>query len=103
MKLGFLTAPFADTDLMTVADWAAGNGFLALEIACWPRSGGETRRYAGTSHIDVDGLAAGKAAEIVAALAAKGITISGMGYYPNPLHEAAAHRGAVIGNLKKYI
>ena len=24
MKLGFLTAPFADTPLMEVADWAAG-------------------------------------------------------------------------------
>ncbi|MCR6670492.1 sugar phosphate isomerase/epimerase [Devosia ginsengisoli] len=103
MKLGFLTAPFADTDLMAVVDWATDNGFSALEIACWPRSGGETRRYAGTSHIDVDGLTAGKAAEIVAALAAKGITISGLGYYPNPLHEDEAHRDAVIGHLKKVI
>ncbi|QDZ12658.1 sugar phosphate isomerase/epimerase family protein [Devosia ginsengisoli] len=103
MKLGFLTAPFADTDLMTVAGWAAANGFSALEIACWPRSGGETRRYAGTSHIDVDGLSAGQAAEIVAALTARGITISGLGYYPNPLHEDAAHRDAVIGHLRKVI
>ena len=103
MKLGFLTAPFADTDLMTVAGWAAANGFSALEVACWPRSGGETRRYAGTSHIDVDGLSVGQAAEIVAALTAKGITISGLGYYPNPLHEDAAHRDAVIGHLKKVI
>ena len=103
MKLGFLTAPFADIDLMAVADWAAGNGFSALEVACWPRSGGETRRYAGTSHIDVAGLSVGQAAEIVASLTAKGITISGLGYYPNPLHEEEAHRNAVIGHLKKVI
>ena len=53
MRLGFLTAPFAETPLMDVADWAAANDFDSLEIACWPASGGVKRRYAGTSHIDV--------------------------------------------------
>ena len=53
MRLGFLTAPFPDTPLMEVATWAAANDFDSLEIACWPRSEGATRRYAGTSHIDV--------------------------------------------------
>ncbi len=36
MKLGFLTAPFPQTPLMDVADWAAASGFEVLEIACWP-------------------------------------------------------------------
>ena len=48
MKLGFLTAPFPETPLDEVADWAAGDGFEVLEIACWPRATGPTRRYAGT-------------------------------------------------------
>ena len=61
MKLGFLTAPFPETPLMEVADWAAGAGFEVLEIACWPRSTGPTRRYAGTSHIDVANLSASQA------------------------------------------
>ena len=56
MRLGFLTAPFPDTPLAEVADWAADNGFESLEIACWPRATGESRRYAGTSHIDVTNL-----------------------------------------------
>lgn len=103
MKLGLLTAPFGDTDLMDVADWTAANGMSALEIACWPASGGEARRYAGTSHIDVDGLGKAQAGEIVDALGAKGIEISGLGYYPNPLHSDAAHREEVIGHLKKVI
>ena len=47
MKLGFLTAPFAETPLMDVADWAAGADFEVLEIACWPRADGPVRRYAG--------------------------------------------------------
>ena len=103
MKLGILTAPFADTDLLDVADWAAGSGFSALEVACWPAAGGETRRYAGTSHINVDGLSTGEAGEIVSALTGKDISISGLGYYPNPLHADAGHREQVIGHLKKVI
>jgi sugar phosphate isomerase/epimerase len=103
MQLGFLTAPFPDTDLFAVADWAAGNGFSALEIACWPRSGGEARRYAGTSHIDVANLGASEAKDIVARLSETGIAISGLGYYPNPLHADEAHRDEVIGHLRKVI
>ncbi len=103
MKLGLLTAPFPDTGLMEVADWAASAGMEALEIACWPASGGEARRYAGTSHIDVDGLGGGAAKEIAGALKDKGLAISGLGYYPNPLHADAAHREEVIGHLKKVI
>ncbi|MFN0114026.1 MAG: sugar phosphate isomerase/epimerase family protein [Paracoccaceae bacterium] len=103
MKLGLLTAPFPDTSLMEVADWSASAGFSALEIACWPRSGGETRRYAGTSHIDVERLTKAQAQDIAGAIAAKGLTISGLGYYPNPLHADPAHRNMVTGHLKKVI
>ena len=99
MKLGFLTAPFPETPLMEVADWAASAGFEVLEIACWPRATGETRRYAGTSHIDVANLSDGQATEIVDEIASKGLSISGLGYYPNPLHPDPAHREEVIGHL----
>ena len=103
MKLGLLTVPFADASLMQVADWSASAGFEALEIACWPGAGGETRRYAGTSHIDVAGMTRAQGAEIVAALTEKGITVSGLGFYPNPLHADAAHRDQVTLHLKKVI
>ena len=99
MKLGILTAPFPDTPLAEVADWAAGAGFETLEVACWPRSTGATRRYAGTSHIDVAGLSDGEAQDTVAALADKGLAVSALAYYPNPLHPDAAHREAVAGHL----
>jgi sugar phosphate isomerase/epimerase len=103
MKLGLLTAPFPGTPLMDVGDWAAETGFEVLEIACWPRSTGPTRRYAGTSHIDVANLSSGEATDIVDGLAAKGLSISGLGYYPNPLHPDPAHRAQVIGHLKHVI
>jgi sugar phosphate isomerase/epimerase len=101
MKLGFLTAPFPETPLMKVADWASSVEFEVLEIACWPRATGPTRRYAGTSHIDVANLSDGQATEIVGEIAAMDLSISGLGFYPNPLHPDPAHRAEVIGHLKK--
>ena len=43
MKLGLLTAPFEDTPLMEVADWAGANGFSAFEVRLLAR---ERRREA---------------------------------------------------------
>ena len=103
MQLGILTAPFEDTGLMEVADWAGASGFSAMEVACWPASGGEARRYAGTSHINVDGLSAAQGTDIKSGLADRGVRISGLGYYPNPLHADADHRAAVVSHLMKVI
>ena len=103
MRLGFLTAPFPDTPLMDVADWAASTGFEVLEIACWPKATGPTRRYAGTSHIDVANLSADQARDIRAEIESKGLAISGLGFYPNPLHPDPAHRESVIGHLRLVI
>ncbi len=103
MKLGLLTAPFPETELEEVADWTAANGFTTIEIACWPAASGDTRRYAGTSHIDVDGISDTQASEIVASMNSKGLEISGLGFYPNPLHPDAEHARTVIDHLKKVI
>ena len=83
MRLGLLTAPFPETPLDEVVDWTAGNGFESIEIACWPRTTGPSRRYAGTSHIDVANLSAGEGAELASRIRSTGLTISGLGYYPN--------------------
>lgn len=103
MKLGVLTAPFPEVPLLDVADWAASVGFEALEIACWPKSSGATRRYAGTTHIDVDNTSQQQGREMVSALSDRNLVISGLGYYPNPLHPDPAHRATVIEHLKKVI
>ena len=103
MKLGLLTAPFPETPLYDIADWAAANSFESLEICCWPSDEGVSRRYGGICHIDVDGLTQDQADEIVAALSSRGLGISGLGYYPNPLHPDADHRAAVKGHLLKVI
>lgn len=103
MQLGFLTAPFPETPLMEVADWAASAGFESLEIACWPKSTGPTRRYAGTTHIDAANASKDEVREVRSALAGKALSVSGLGYYPNPLHPDPAHRDLVIGHLKKVV
>jgi len=103
MKLGLLTAPFPETPLMEVVEWTVANGFESIEIACWPRTSGPTRRYAGTSHIDVANLSADEGRALGAEIAAKGLHISGLGFYPNPLHPDPSHRETVIGHLRQVI
>jgi sugar phosphate isomerase/epimerase len=100
MKLGLLTAPFPHRSLAHVAAWAASEGFEALEVACWPASGGERRRYAGTSHIDVSKLDADAVREV---LERHGLEISALAYYPNNLHPDPAERRAANTHLKKVI
>jgi sugar phosphate isomerase/epimerase len=103
MKLGLLTAPFPETPLEDVADWAAANGFETLEVCCWPQDEGAARRYAGVCHVNVDGLSEAQAKEIVADLAERGVGISGLGYYPNPLHPDPEHREMVQNHIGKVI
>ena len=69
MKLGLLTAAFPETPLDEVADWSAANGFEMLEVACWPRTEGPSRRYAGVSHIDCANLSDDQAKDFVGDLA----------------------------------
>jgi sugar phosphate isomerase/epimerase len=102
MKLGLFTAGFPGKSLEQVASWAAGNGFEALEIACWPM-GQADRRYAGVTTLDVQGFTPVKARQVHDLLETHGLTISSLGYYPNPLHPDGDHRAKVIEHLKKVI
>ena len=102
MKLGIFTAAFPGKSLEEVAGWTAENGFETLEIACWPVEEA-TRRYAGVTTIDVTDFNATKAKEVHAMLTNYGLSISSLGYYPNPLHPDPQHREVVIGHLKKVI
>jgi len=102
MKLGFFTAALPSNTLEQATKWGAESGFQAIEIACWPLEKA-TRRYAGVTHIDVSTLDKPKAAEIRKMLDGYELTISALGYYPNPLHPDADHRETVIAHLKKVI
>src|ERR1044071_1730342 len=103
MKLGLLTAAFPTLTLDEIADWAATNGFETLEVACWPAGEGAARRYAGVCHIDVEKLDQGKADEIVAGLERRGLAISALAYYPNPLSPDPDARAAAQAHLRRVI
>ena len=100
MKLGLLTAALAELSLEQVAAWASSEGFEALEVACWPAAGGEARRYAGVSHIDVDAF---DPDSVQALLSRNGLAISSLAYYPNNLHPDDAHREEVNAHLRRVI
>jgi sugar phosphate isomerase/epimerase len=102
MKLGLMSAALPRLTLEQLAEWAADNGFDMLELACWPVSKAE-RRYAGVTHIDVTTLSKSKAGSIRALMRKHNLSISSLGYYPNPLHPDANHREAVIEHLKRVI
>jgi sugar phosphate isomerase/epimerase len=71
-----------------------------LEVACWPSGGGERRRYAGVTHIDVESLDTGAVHDV---LARHGLEISSLAYYPNNLHPDEAYRTRVNAHLRKVI
>ena len=58
------------------------------------------RRYAGTSHIDVANLSQAEASDIVE-IEAKGLKISGLGFYPN--RSSRLGRDPAIAHIKKVI
>ena len=100
MKLGFLTAAFPTLTLEEVALWARESGFEALEIACWPSSGSERRRYSGVSHIDVENLDARRVRDL---LRGHNLEISSLAYYPNNLDPDRATREAANAHLRRVI
>jgi sugar phosphate isomerase/epimerase len=102
MKLGVFTAAFPSLTLEETASWVSQNGFETVEIACWPVEKA-ARRYAGVSHIQVDELTLDKAKAINTMLSQKNLSISSLGYYPNPLHPDLEHRKVVIEHLKKVV
>lgn len=102
MKLGFVSAILPDLSLEEVALFAKQAGYDCVELMCWP-VGKSERRYAGVTHIDVTNFKKSDAARVNDIMAAAGVTISGLGYYPNPLCADPAEAKAYIDHIKKVI
>jgi sugar phosphate isomerase/epimerase len=102
IKLGFVSAILADLTFEEVISFAARTGYSCVEIMCWPLGKAE-RRYAGITHIDVAKLSDKRIKEIRDILERKGISISGLGYYPNPLEADNKNAAHCISHLKKVI
>jgi sugar phosphate isomerase/epimerase len=102
MQLGFVSAILPDLTFEEVVAFAADEGFGCVEVMCWP-PGGADRRYAGVTHIDVTRLDDQQAGRIRDLVRKQGITISGLGYYPNPLDPNVENRRVFIEHLKKVV
>lgn len=102
MKLGFASAILPDLPLEEVVTFAAESGFATVELMCWPKGKAE-RRYAGVTHVDVADFTAEDAAKVNETVAAAGITISALGYYPNPLTADHAEAQVYIDHIQQVI
>ncbi|MCP9746507.1 sugar phosphate isomerase/epimerase [Lacihabitans sp. CS3-21] len=100
LKLGFVSAILADYSFENVVDFAANNDFKCVEIMCWPGDSADARRYAGVTHIDVENM---DIKHINNYLNQKKISISGLGYYPNPLDADPKKSEFYIEHIKKII
>jgi len=102
INLGFVSAILADQTFEKVMSFAAKTGYSCVEIMCWPVGKAE-RRYAGVTHIDVADLSKKKVDKIHDTLEQKGVTISGLGYYPNPLEANKKNADRYVTHIKKVI
>ncbi len=84
MQLGLVSAILPNLSFEEVIDYAAGVGFQCVEMCCWPK-GKAARRYAGVTHIDLEGLTREKMDYYLNYAKERGVFISSLAYYPNPL------------------
>ena len=103
MKLGFVSAILPDLSLEEVFEFAAANQFACVELMCWPASGKDKRRYAGITHVDVDGFGKREASHVNGLAKAFGVEISGLGYYPNPLCPDLKEAKVYTDHIRKVI
>ncbi|MEO8606607.1 MAG: sugar phosphate isomerase/epimerase family protein [Chloroflexota bacterium] len=102
MRLGYVTAILPDWTLEQHMQFAAQNGFDSLEVMCWP-AGKAERRYAGVTHIDVSNFGSADAEHVKSLMRQYNISISSLGYYPNPLTPVVEERQTYIEHIKKVI
>jgi sugar phosphate isomerase/epimerase len=102
MKLGLVSAILPDLTLDQVAAFAAANGYDCVELMCWPKGKAE-RRYAGVTHVDVVGFTSDDAKRVHDAMKKSGVTISGLGYYPNPLAPDPAEARVYTEHIRQVI
>ncbi len=102
MKLGFVSALLSEQSLEQVLRFAGETGYDCVEVMCWPVSKAE-RRYAGVTHLDAANFQASDAERVRRLCQETGVTISGLGYYPNPLSPNEAEARIAVEHLRGVI
>ena len=83
-------------------DFAAQEGFEGVELMCWPR-GKADRRYAGVTHLEVEGLTKDRARRTLDLFRSRNVEVSALGYYPNPLSPDPREAELAVAHLRKVI
>lgn len=102
MKLGLVSAILPGLTYEEVIDYAAQTGFSCVEICCWP-VGKAVRRYAGVTHIDADQVDEEKINYYKNYAQERGIQISSLCYYPNPMDADREAAQIAQEHIKKLI
>jgi sugar phosphate isomerase/epimerase len=102
MKLGFVSAILPDCTLEQVLTFAHEASFSSVELMCWP-PGKSERRYAGVSHFDATNLSAAAIDQVKKLLEKYQLSISGLGYYPNPLTPDRTESDTYVTHLRAVI
>ncbi|GAA2061867.1 sugar phosphate isomerase/epimerase [Streptomyces albiaxialis] len=100
MRLGMLTACLPGLALEEIADWAASRGYEALEVACWPGTGGRDFEAA---HLPVASFGEREADATRELFARHGLELSALAYYENNLHPDPARREEIRAHLRHAI
>ena len=102
MQLGFVSAILPELSLTEVMTFAAEAGYDCVEVMCWPKGKAE-RRYAGVTHIDVANLDEAEIDQVHRLVEKTGVSISGLGYYPNPLTPDVEEAQTYTNHIKSVI
>jgi sugar phosphate isomerase/epimerase len=102
LRLGIQSAILGDLTFDEVITFASDNDFSCVELMCWP-VGKADRKYAGVTHIDVASLDENAINRITGKLKEKDVSVSGLGYYPNPLDPDKEKSDFYIDHIKKVI
>jgi sugar phosphate isomerase/epimerase len=102
MKLGFVSAILPERSLDEVLAFACAEKFSTVEVMCRPVGRAE-RKFAGVTHVDVTDFSAARAGEVKALCAKHGVSISALGYYPNPLDPDEAAARVCVKHLRRVI
>jgi sugar phosphate isomerase/epimerase len=100
MKLGFITACLPARTLPQLCEWAAANGYEALEVAAWPDLG--DRPFTAT-HLAVERFGDAEADATRELFAKHGLELSSLAYYDNNLHPDRDERAAVNAHVARCI
>jgi len=98
LSLGFVSAILPDQSFSEVLEIAQEIGYDCVEVMCWPVGKAE-RRYAGVTHLDVNQLDSQTINQARQECQLRGVKISGLGYYPNPLAPDQDESAAAVAQL----